>query len=83
MVQRKIEHGVVIVATGAHEYQPAEDEYLYGQDDRVMTQLELAQRMERGEIGDPQNVVMIQCVGSPIPIAPGSVVRRRLKMRCT
>jgi heterodisulfide reductase subunit A-like polyferredoxin len=64
MVQRKIEHGVVIVATGANEYQPGEDEYLYGQDDRVMTQLELARRMECGEIGDPQNVVMIQCVGS-------------------
>jgi heterodisulfide reductase subunit A-like polyferredoxin len=64
MVQRKIDHGVVIVATGAHEYQPAEDEYLYSQDDRVMTQLELARRMEKGEIADLQNVIMIQCVGS-------------------
>jgi len=62
MVQRKIEHGVVILATGAHEYQPKE--FLYGQDDRVMTQLELADRMGKEEIGDPQDVVMIQCVGS-------------------
>ena len=62
MVQRKIEHGVVILATGAHEYQPKE--FLYGQDDRVMTQLELADRMKKEEIGDPQDVVMIQCVGS-------------------
>jgi len=62
MVQRKIEHGVVILATGAHEYQPKE--FLYGQDDRVMTQLELADRMKQSEIGDPQDVVMIQCVGS-------------------
>jgi heterodisulfide reductase subunit A-like polyferredoxin len=62
MVQRKIEHGIVILATGAHEYQPKE--FLYGQDDRVMTQLELADRMKQSEIGDPQDVVMIQCVGS-------------------
>jgi heterodisulfide reductase subunit A-like polyferredoxin len=62
MYARKIEHGVVILATGAHEYQPKE--YLYGQDQRVMTQLELAERMQQGQIGDPQNVVMIQCVGS-------------------
>jgi len=62
MVQRKIDHGVVILATGAHEYQPKE--FLYGQDDRVMTQLELADRMGKEELGDPQDVVMIQCVGS-------------------
>ena len=61
MVQRKIEHGAVILATGAHEYQPKE--FLYGQDDRVMTQLELSDRMQKEEIGDPQDVVMIQCVG--------------------
>jgi len=34
-----IEHGVVIVATGAEEYKPAE--YLYGKDDRVVTQRQL------------------------------------------
>ncbi len=64
MVQRKIEHGVVIVATGANEYPPKSEEFLYGVNERVMTQLELAERMENGEIGDPQNVVMIQCIGS-------------------
>jgi heterodisulfide reductase subunit A-like polyferredoxin len=62
MYSRKIEHGVVILATGAHEYHP--QEFLYGQDQRVMTQLELAERIEQGQIGDSQNVVMIQCVGS-------------------
>jgi heterodisulfide reductase subunit A-like polyferredoxin len=30
----------------------------------VLTQLELAERMEQGQIDDPQDVVMIQCVGS-------------------
>ncbi len=62
MIQRKIEHGVVIVATGAHEYSPKE--YLYGDDPRVMTQLELADRMQKGELETPEQVVMIQCIGS-------------------
>ena len=62
MVQRKIKHGVVIMATGAHEYRP--QEYLYGEDPRVMTQLELADRMQKGELEAPKQVVMIQCVGS-------------------
>ncbi|UCD77382.1 MAG: FAD-dependent oxidoreductase, partial [Desulfobacterales bacterium] len=64
MVQRKIDHGVVIVATGANEYQPKEDEFLYGRNEKVMTQLELAARMEKEDIGDSETVVMIQCVGS-------------------
>ena len=62
MVQRKIEHGVVIIATGAHEYKPKE--FLYGDDPRVLTQLDLAAKMEKGELDDPQTVVMVQCVGS-------------------
>jgi heterodisulfide reductase subunit A-like polyferredoxin len=62
MVQRKIEHGVVILATGAHEHRP--QEYLYGDDPRVMTQLELAERMQKGELEEPRQVVMIQCIGS-------------------
>ena len=62
--ERIIKHGAVIVATGAVEYRP--EEYLYGADPRVMTQLELAERLEK----EPQlasgwkRVVMIQCVGS-------------------
>jgi heterodisulfide reductase subunit A-like polyferredoxin len=62
MYSREIEHGVVILATGAHEYRPKE--FLYGQDQRVLTQLELAERMEQGQLDDAQDVVMIQCVGS-------------------
>ena len=41
--KKEIEHGVVIVATGAEEYKPTE--YLYGQDDRVVTQRELEERL--------------------------------------
>ncbi len=57
-------HGVAVVATGAEEIRPAE--YLYGQDPRVLTQRELEERIERGEVkpGTLKSVVMIQCVGS-------------------
>ena len=37
--KKEIEHGVIIVATGAEEYKPIE--YLYGQEDRVVTQKQL------------------------------------------
>lgn len=57
---KKIEHGAVIIATGAEEYRP--NEHLYAQDARVLTQLELEQRLGQG-VGELESVVMIQCVG--------------------
>jgi heterodisulfide reductase subunit A-like polyferredoxin len=68
MYERKIEHGAVIVATGAHEYQPTE--YFYGKDSRVLTQIELATRLSRQGADDLNQVVMIQCVGSRNEINP-------------
>jgi heterodisulfide reductase subunit A-like polyferredoxin len=62
MYERKIDHGVVIIATGANEYTP--EEFQYGEDDRVMTQLELGKRLDEKGADDLQDVVMIQCVGS-------------------
>ena len=59
---RIIEHGVIIMATGAHEYTPSE--YHYGTDDRVLTQLQLADRLHKQGAGDLATVTMIQCVGS-------------------
>jgi heterodisulfide reductase subunit A len=56
-----VRHGVIIIATGGAEYRPTE--YLYGIDDNVMTQLELEEKLADGRI-KPNNVVMIQCVGS-------------------
>lgn len=44
MYERKIEHGVTIVATGAQEYRPKE--FLYGQHDRIMTQLHLGRFLQ-------------------------------------
>ncbi|NIM91291.1 MAG: FAD-dependent oxidoreductase [Candidatus Aminicenantes bacterium] len=64
----EFEHGVVIVATGAQEYKPKE--YLYGQDDKVITQIELEKRLSKSSEWAsvrnriPKNIVMIQCVGS-------------------
>jgi heterodisulfide reductase subunit A len=63
--RREIEHGIVIVASGAEEYQP--NEYLYGLDDRVMTQRgfeELMQKTDASIFRSMDCVVMIQCVGS-------------------
>ncbi len=37
--RKQIEHGIIIVATGAQEYQPTE--YFYGEDKKVITQREL------------------------------------------
>mmetsp|Transcript_22038 Transcript_22038/g.10416 ORF Transcript_22038/g.10416 Transcript_22038/m.10416 type:complete len:904 (-) Transcript_22038:1189-3900(-) len=59
----EIKHGAAVIAVGADEYKPTE--YLYGEDDRVMTHLELeeqtAKRDER--MINAQSLVMIQCVG--------------------
>ena len=64
---KEIKHGVVVVATGAKEYQPKE--YLYGEDVRVITQRQLEERLVSGQLSangrtSPKTVVMIQCVGS-------------------
>ncbi|MBI4797752.1 MAG: FAD-dependent oxidoreductase, partial [Desulfarculus sp.] len=62
MYERKIAHGALILATGAGEYHP--QEFLYGQDSRVLTQVELGRRLEERGSQDLKSVVMIQCVGS-------------------
>ncbi len=65
----EVTHGVVIVATGAKQYQPKE--YLFGQDDGVLTQRDLEARLAAGDrflaleaYRPAKTVVMIQCVGS-------------------
>jgi len=59
--EKEIEHGIVIVATGAAEYKPKE--YLYGKDHRVMTQHELEEKIAEGKF-KADSVLMIQCVGA-------------------
>jgi heterodisulfide reductase subunit A len=57
----QIEHGAVIVATGAEQSVPTE--YLYGSDERVLTLHELEEHLAGNEF-KAKSVVMIQCVGS-------------------
>ena len=68
--EKKINHGVIIVATGASELRPKE--YLYGQDGRVMTQLEIEEHLvnPQSQIRNAKSIVMIQCVGSREPDRP-------------
>ena len=59
----EFDHGIVIVATGANEYKP--NEYLYGENDKVILQSELEKMLNTtDEIKNKKSVVMIQCVGS-------------------
>jgi heterodisulfide reductase subunit A len=58
---KEIDVGAVVVATGGLEYKPAE--FLYGTDERIVTQLEFEDRLARGGL-NARDIVMIQCVGS-------------------
>jgi len=66
----KLEHGAVVIAVGAEEYKP--DEYLYGEDERVLTHLELDEALRNADrrVMDSKCVVFIQCVGSREPDRP-------------
>jgi heterodisulfide reductase subunit A len=60
---KEIRHGAAVVATGAEEHKP--EEYLYRQEDQVLTLLELEGRIANKEeaVMNARTVVMIQCVG--------------------
>lgn len=59
----EIKHGATVIAVGADVYKPTE--YLYGEDDRVVTHLELDELIHKGDdrVLNAESVVMIQCVG--------------------
>ncbi len=61
----EIEHGVAVVATGGSEYKGTT--FLYGQDPRVITQLELERQLTQNvdAARGLRQVVMIQCVNPP------------------
>jgi heterodisulfide reductase subunit A len=57
--------GTILVAVGAEPLKPT-GQYGYGKISNVITQLELEERMKKGEpLG--QNIVMINCVGARVP----------------
>lgn len=64
----EVNHGAVIIATGADEIVP--DAYLYGKSPAVMTQTKLEQKLADTGLGDTKTVVMINCVGSREPERP-------------
>jgi heterodisulfide reductase subunit A len=59
----EIKHGAAVIAVGADVYKPTE--YLYGEDDRVVTHLELEEQINKGDekVINADSLVMIQCVG--------------------
>ncbi len=60
---KEIKHGASVIAIGADVYTPTE--YLYGEDEKVLTHLELGEQIAGGEerLVNAQSLVMIQCVG--------------------
>jgi len=64
-----LEHGVTIIACGAAEFKP--DNYLHGQDDRVLTGLELQLKLKEASSFEAcRTAVFVQCVGSRIKERP-------------
>jgi len=67
---REIKHGAAIIATGAGELKPKE--YLYGQDQRVLTALEMDALLMKNDpdLKKAKTFAFIQCVGSREPERP-------------
>ena len=83
--EKEIEHGIVIVATGAVEYKPTE--YLCGKDPRIVTQHDLEEQIAEGAF-KAKNVLMIQCVGARTNERPncariccGQAIKNALKIK--
>ncbi len=59
----EIKHGAAVIAIGSDIHTPTE--YMYGQDERVITNLDLEERIVKDDetITGAQSIVMIQCVG--------------------
>ena len=83
-----LEHGTIIIATGAEPYKP--NEYLYGINEKVMLQQTLEEKLALQKLkpGDLKQVVMIQCVGSRDETNPycsaiccGQAIKNGLKIK--
>jgi len=69
-LESELSHGVTIIASGAAELKP--DLYLYGQDPRVLTALELDRKFIENDpaLKGKKSALFVQCVGSRIPERP-------------
>jgi heterodisulfide reductase subunit A-like polyferredoxin len=56
-----INHGAIVIATGAEEYRG--NDYGYGSSDAIITQQEFEEVLHNGQVEDVNSIVMIQCVG--------------------
>ncbi len=65
---QELDHGVTILATGAHAIEP--DEYLYGRNPRVFRWHELDEAWQGEVVQNARSAVFIQCVGSREPQRP-------------
>ena len=63
MAARKLKHGVIVLATVGEALKP-QGLYNYGEDDRILTQMELEKRLAEKDLPKVSRVAMIQCVGS-------------------
>jgi len=65
-----MKHGAVVMAVGAEESRPTE--YLYGEDERILTHLELDEALSKEDkkVSKANTAVFIQCVGSREPHRP-------------
>jgi heterodisulfide reductase subunit A len=68
--ESELEYGVAVIATGGKALEP--DEYSYGKDPRILTSLELDQKLIADDpaLKNMQSAVFIQCVGSREPQRP-------------
>lgn len=60
---KDLDISTIIVATGMEEIEP-EGQFEYGNDSRVITQLQLDNRLKDKQLDNVKNVVMISCVNS-------------------
>lgn len=58
----RIDHGVILIASGGREYTP--DEYGYGGSEKILTQRQLERLLAANSLQSDAGYAMIQCVGS-------------------
>ncbi|MBS3816609.1 MAG: CoB--CoM heterodisulfide reductase iron-sulfur subunit A family protein [Candidatus Thermoplasmatota archaeon] len=58
-----IESDTIVLTTGFEEIDP-DEYYMYEDEERVLTQLELDEALADDELDEPENVVFINCVGA-------------------